>query len=80
MIPFYLLRLLHGVAHGGYLAASYAYIADLAPTERRGEVIGIYATSNVVAMAFFPAGTNASGSFAEIIIPSTFWAIKALII
>ncbi len=54
MIPLYLVRLAHGVAHGGYLAASYAYIADLAPMERRGEVIGIYATSNVIAMALFP--------------------------
>ena len=54
MIPLYLVRLAHGVAHGSYLAASFAYIADLAPTERRGEVIGIYGTSNVVAMALFP--------------------------
>jgi MFS family permease len=55
MIPLYLLRLAHGIAHGCYLAASHAYIADLAPQERRGEVIGVYAASNVVAMALFPA-------------------------
>ncbi len=55
MIPLYLLRLAHGVAHGGYLAAAFAYIADLAPLNRRGEVIGIFATSNVLAMALFPA-------------------------
>jgi MFS family permease len=54
MMPLYLIRLAHGVAHGTYLGASFAYVADLAPMERRGEVIGIYATSNVVAMAIFP--------------------------
>ena len=54
MVPLHLLRLAHGVAHGGYLATSFAYVADLAPMERRGEVIGIYATSNVIAMALFP--------------------------
>jgi MFS family permease len=54
MIPLYLLRLAHGVAHGSFLGASFAYIADLAPVDRRGEVIGVYATSNVVAMALFP--------------------------
>lgn len=54
MIPFYMLRLAHGAAHGGYLAASWAYIGDLAPIQRRGEVIGIYATANVVSMAVFP--------------------------
>lgn len=53
--PLYLLRVLHGIAHGGYLAAAYAYIADLAPFRRRGEVMGIYGVANVVAMALFPA-------------------------
>ncbi len=54
MIPLYMIRLAHGVAHGIYLGSSFAYVADLAPMERRGEVIGVYATSNVVAMAVFP--------------------------
>ncbi|SEP38352.1 MFS transporter [Propionispora vibrioides] len=55
ILPLYGLRLLHGVAHGCYLAAAYAYIADLAPPKRRGEVIGVYGVANVIAMALFPA-------------------------
>ena len=38
-----------------YLAASAAYIADYAPVDRRGEVLGIYHTCSVVSMAVFPA-------------------------
>jgi len=51
----YVLRLAHGVAHGCSLAASAAYVADLAPPARRGEVIGVYGTASVIAMALFPA-------------------------
>ncbi|MDF2568780.1 MAG: tetA 2 [Sporomusa sp.] len=65
--PLYLLRIMHGVAFGCYLAAVYAYVADLAPVERRGEVMGIFGVSNVVAMALFPALGSAiitnTGSF-----------------
>ena len=53
--PLYVLRLLHGVAHGCYLAAAFAYVADLAPIERRGEVMGVYGVANVFSMALFPA-------------------------
>ncbi|WP_378956698.1 MFS transporter [Pelosinus sp. sgz500959] len=55
IVPLYLLRVFHGIAHGSYLAAAYAYVADLAPLKRRGEVMGIYGVANVVAMALFPA-------------------------
>lgn len=58
IVPLYLLRVLHGIAHGSYLAAAFAYIADLAPVKRRGEVMGIYGVANVVAMALFPALGN----------------------
>ncbi len=51
----YIARALHGLAHACFMAASSAYIADLAPQHRRGEVIGIYGTSNIIAMALFPA-------------------------
>lgn len=53
--PLYLVRIAHGLAHASFLAASAAYLADLAPPARRGEVLGIYGTSSVVAMALFPA-------------------------
>ncbi len=55
IIPLYVLRMLHGIAHGSYLAAAFAYVADLAPLTRRGEVMGVYGVANVVAMALFPA-------------------------
>ncbi|MDD4599570.1 putative MFS-type transporter YfcJ [bioreactor metagenome] len=67
-LPFlYAARAAHGFAHACFMAASAAYIADIAPPQRRGEVIGIYGTSNIVAMALFPAwGTtliSATGNF-----------------
>lgn len=55
IVPLYCLRAFHGIAHGIYLAAVLAYVADLAPFNRRGEVIGVHGTANVVAMALFPA-------------------------
>lgn len=55
VIPLYVLRIFHGIAHGSYLAAAFAYVADLAPLKRRGEVMGVYGVANVVAMALFPA-------------------------
>jgi MFS family permease len=55
IVPLYILRLFHGVAHGCYLAAAFAYVADLAPVQRRGEVMGVYGVANVFAMALFPA-------------------------
>lgn len=55
IVPLYILRVMHGIAHGAYLAAAFAYVADLAPAARRGEVMGIYGAANVVAMALFPA-------------------------
>lgn len=64
----YAIRTVHGIAHAAFLAASAAYVADLAPPARRGEVIGMYGTSNVFAMALFPAiGTEiiaSMGNFA----------------
>ena len=55
IIPLYIIRVLHGLAHASFLVGSSAYVADLAPPQRRGEVIGIYATSNIIAMSVFPA-------------------------
>ena len=51
----YPIRIFHGIAHGVYLAAAFVYVADLAPDNRRGEVIGIYSTMSVFAMALSPA-------------------------
>jgi MFS family permease len=75
VIPLCFVRVAHGVAHGSYLAAAYAYVADLAPPDRRGEVMGVYGVANVVAMALFPALGGAiisrTGSFPTLFILST---------
>lgn len=51
----YFLRLVHGLGYAAFIPASMAYVADLAPSERRGEVMGIFGITNVLAMALFPA-------------------------
>lgn len=83
IVPLCLLRAAHGVAHGAYMASSYAYVADLAPPDRRGEAMGIYGVSNVVAMALFPAVGSAmiSGgvSFPSLFILSTCIAAGAFL-
>lgn len=75
----YVVRLLHGVAHACFLAGSSAYIADYAPPARRGEIIGIYGVSNVLAMALFPAVGSAlvsdNAPFARLF----FWAAVAAV-
>jgi MFS family permease len=53
--PLYVIRMAHGAAHGAMLAALFAFVADLAPRERRGEVMGVHGVANVLAMALFPA-------------------------
>ena len=59
VVPLYVLRIIHGIAHGTYLAAAFAYVADLAPVQRRGEVMGVYGISNVISMSLFPAAGSA---------------------
>ena len=75
IVPLCFLRAAHGVAHGCYMPAVYAYVADLAPLNRRGEAMGIYGVSNVVAMALFPAIGSAiisgSANFSTLFILST---------
>jgi len=70
LIPLYLVRIAHGFAHACYLVSAMAYIADLAPPHRRGEVIGIFGVSNILGMAVFPAwGTSVlsgGGSFQDL--------------
>ena len=51
----YVLRVLHGIAHGIFLAAIFAYVGSLPPPNRRGEVMGVFGVANVTSMAIFPA-------------------------
>jgi len=83
LLPLCLVRAAHGIAHGSYLAASFAYVADLAPADRRGEVIGVYGVANVVSMALFPflgsAVLSYAGSFSVLFLMSTAVAAGAFV-
>lgn len=50
-----LVRLVHGAGMGLYPTAATAVVADIAPTERRGEAMGFYGASGNVALALGPA-------------------------
>lgn len=71
----YVLRVLHGIAHGIFLAAVFAYVGSLAPPNRRGEVMGVFGVANVIAMAIFPAvGTymvQSLGGFDELFLAAS---------
>jgi len=79
--PLYPIRLIHGLGYAAFLPATTAYAADLAPVDRRGEVMGIFGITNVFAMATFPALGIAivhhSNSFSLLCIVGTFFAISA---
>lgn len=50
-----LLRVIHGIGWGAATTASSTLIADIAPSSRRGEAMGIFGMAANVAMAFGPA-------------------------
>ena len=89
IVPLLIIRVAHGIAHGIYIAAVFAYVADLAPVDRRGEVLGIFTSSSVVAMAVFPGLAvkllEYSGSylllfvFGAVTAVATFCAVAALV-
>ncbi|HEU5322610.1 MAG TPA: MFS transporter, partial [Methylomirabilota bacterium] len=49
-----LVRLFHGAGMGLYPTAASALVADVAPPERRGELLGLFGAANSVAMALGP--------------------------
>jgi MFS family permease len=83
ILPLYFLRAVHGIAHGSCLGISFAYVADLAPVDRRGEVMGIFGVSNVFGMAVFPAVGSAiitgTHSFPTLFIVSVIIATAAFL-
>ena len=52
---FPLLRFVHGAASSAWWTAVSALIADLAPPERRGQVMGLVGVSGMLSMAIAPA-------------------------
>lgn len=79
----YVVRVLHGVAHGVFLAAVFAYVGGIAPQNRRGEVMGVFGMANVLSMAIFPAvGTyfvQRFGGFDELFGVAVVMAVVALV-
>jgi MFS family permease len=52
---FPLLRFVHGAASSAWWTAVSALVADLAPPERRGQVLGLVGVSGMLSMAIAPA-------------------------
>lgn len=52
---FYLLRFLQGVAFAGFTTSNLTLLADLVPTSRRAEAVGIFGVSGLVTIALAPA-------------------------
>lgn len=52
---FYLLRFLQGAAVSLFLTSNLTLIADLAPSNRRAEAVGIFGVSGLVSIALAPA-------------------------
>jgi MFS family permease len=55
VMPFLLLRLVHGFSTGFKPTGTAAYVADIVPVNRRGEVMGIHGMCMGVGSAFGPA-------------------------
>lgn len=51
-----LVRVLQGLGFSAFFVASYAYVVDLAPPERRGWALGLYGVSGLAATALAPLG------------------------
>jgi len=79
----YPIRLLHGLGYAAFIPASTAYAADLAPAERRGEIMGIFGITNVFAMSIFPAIgitiVKYTNSFSNLCAVGTLLAISAFL-
>ncbi|WP_255070326.1 MFS transporter [Lacihabitans sp. LS3-19] len=55
LLPFFLLRFVHGFSTGFKPTGTAAYIADIVPINRRGESMGIHGLVGGLGMAFGPA-------------------------
>lgn len=55
LLPFFLLRFVHGFSTGFTPTGNTAYLSDIVPAERRGEAMGLLGTAGAVGMAAGPA-------------------------
>lgn len=83
VMPFLLLRLVHGFSTGFKPTGTSAYIADIIPADRRGEAMGIHGMCMGVGSAFGPAvGSFISQSFSINVLfyTSSFFALMSIVI
>lgn len=83
VMPFLLLRLVHGFSTGFKPTGTAAYIADIIPAHRRGEALGIHGMCMGVGSAFGPAiGSMISQSFSmnALFYTSSFFALLSIVI
>jgi MFS family permease len=83
VMPFLLLRLVHGFSTGFKPTGTSAYIADIIPADRRGEALGIHGMFMGVGSAFGPAiGSMISSYFSihALFYTSSFLALLSIVI
>jgi MFS family permease len=83
VVPFLLLRLVHGFSTGFKPTGTSAYVADIVPSDRRGEAMGIHGMCMGMGSAFGPAvGSFISQSFSMNILfyTSSAFALLSIII
>ena len=83
VMPFLLLRLVHGFSTGFKPTGTAAYIADIIPANRRGEAMGIHGMCMGVGSAFGPAiGSMISQAFSmnALFYTSSFFALLSIVI
>ncbi|QRR03330.1 MFS transporter [Dyadobacter sandarakinus] len=83
VMPFLLLRLVHGFSTGFKPTGTSAYVADIVPANRRGEAMGIHGMCMGVGSAFGPAiGSLISQAFSlnALFYTSSFFAFLSIAI
>ncbi|TLU98331.1 MFS transporter [Dyadobacter luticola] len=83
VMPFLLLRLVHGFSTGFKPTGTAAYVADIVPAERRGEAMGIHGMCMGLGSAFGPAvGSMISLSFSlnALFYTSSIFALLSIVI
>jgi MFS family permease len=83
VVPFLLLRLVHGFSTGFKPTGTAAYVADIIPADRRGEAMGIHGMCMGMGSAFGPAvGSMISQAFSLNILfyTSSLFALLSIVI
>jgi MFS family permease len=78
----YLIRILHGLGIASFTVGATTLVSQTAPLESRGEVLGFYTISTIIAMALFPwvGDILARYSFQYAFIVSSLLALLSLLL